>query len=408
MILKTPRRSITIREVFPPRRFPFRYRGNAALTLYDLCATINEVRPSVLRPKNPAASGPRLETKVPRMTCKPSLARRGFWIVCAALVVSGCQEQEQIREYSVPKEPPVRLLAVMAPREESTWFFKLMGPAPEVGKHLQAFDQFVASVHFTKQANPPIEWKVSDGWNEEHSDERFYAVLRFAGEGMPLALTVTRLGPRAGDVRANIDRWRVKQLGLEEISDADLKKLDGNIQVDGRKATRVDFTGRRSRLSAKAQAAPHRRSFTFRKPDGWEELPAGTVAGFAREAVFRIEQGGRSAQTTVVRLAGDGGGALANVNRWRRELGLDPIMEDHLRKDLRSLGAASGQANYIELIGRDRDEERATLGAWLAHGGQTWFITMKGPADVVRQQRPAFEAFVQSFRFEGGAGDAHE
>ena len=38
----------------------------------------------------------------------------------------------------------------------------------------------------------------------------------------------------------------------------------------------------------------------------------------------------------------------------------------------------------------------------LLHGGQSWFVKMTGPADLVGQQQPAFEAFVKSLRFEAG------
>lgn len=346
------------------------------------------------------------------MAWNPTLPHRGLWLVCAACLLAGCQEQEQIREYTVPKEPPVRLLAVMVTREDSTWYFKLMGPAPEVAKQVQVFDAFVASVRFAKGGE--IEWKVPEGWSEEHSDERFKAVIRFGGKGMPLPIAITQLrGPQAKDVRANLDRWR-NQLGLDEISEDELKKLEGNARVDGQTATRVDFTGpgagkgvRRANIIPQA-VPPPRRPFTFTKPDDWEEQPAAAVSGIRREAVFRVGQGERFAQTTVLRLGGDGGGSLANVNRWRRELGLEPATEDQLRRDLRSLDAASGRMSYVELMGRVRNEERITLGAWIAHDGQTWFFTMKGPADLVRAQKPAFEAFVRSFRFDGGIGDAHE
>lgn len=343
------------------------------------------------------------------MAWKPSLPRC-FWSVCAALVLVGCQEQEPIREYSVPKEPPVRLLAVMVPGDDATWFFKLMGPAPEVAKHVQAFDAFVASVRFPEEKSAPPEWTVPEDWSEEHSDPRFEAVIRFAGKGMPLPITVSQLGgPHAKDVRANIDRWRVKQLGLDKIHEAELKELKNNIQVDGRQATRVDFTGPEpGKAVRRFESAPPRRLFTYTKPKGWEELPAEAVAGIRREAVFRFVQGERTAQTTIVRLADRGGGALANVNRWRAELGLEPIDKDALPEALRTLDTASGRAAYIELTGRGRDEARSTLGAWLSQGGQTWFLTMKGPADLVRLQKPAFEAFVQSFRVESGAGAAHE
>ncbi len=344
------------------------------------------------------------------MAWNPTLAHRGFWLISAALVLAGCQEQEQIHEYTVPKEPPMRLLAVMVPREDSTWYFKLMGPATDVSKHIQAFDTFVGSVRFPK--NGKIEWTVPEEWSEEHGDKRFEAVIRFAGKGMPLPITITQLGgPQAKDVRANLNRWR-NQLGLDEIGEDELRKLQGNIKVDGITATRVDFTGPRKgarrAMSVPQAAQPPRRPFTFTKPNDWQEQPANAVSGIRREAVFRVGQGERFAQTTVLRLGGDGGGSLQNVNRWRRELGLEPATEDQLRRDLRTLDTAAGRMSYVELTGHVNNEERATLGAWIAHGGQTWFVTMKGPADIVRAQKPAFEAFVQSFRFEGGAGDVHE
>src|SRR5579885_94712 len=79
--------------------------GNPALTLDALRATINETTSAAPNPTNPVFSGSRLETKVLCMAWKPTFACRGYWLICAALAVAGCQEQEQIRSYDVPKEP---------------------------------------------------------------------------------------------------------------------------------------------------------------------------------------------------------------------------------------------------------------------------------------------------------------
>lgn len=348
------------------------------------------------------------------MAWKPILPHC-FWILCAGLLLAGCQEQEPIRSYDVPKEPPKRLLTVMVPGDDTTWFIKLMGPAPEVAKHVQTFDAFVATVHFSPKGEPPIEWTVPENWTEEHSDKRFEAVIRFAGKGMPLPITISRLGgPQAKDLLANVNRWRTKQLGLDKITENDLKKLEQNqelkkLQVDGRAATRVDFVGTGvSKGLQKLETAAPTRPFKFTKPKDWEELPADAVQGFRRDAVFQVRQGDHTAQTTVMRLGGDGGGGLRNVNRWRRELGLEATSEEQLARDRHSLDTPSGKAEYVELTGRVGNTARSTLGAWLTAGGQTWFITMKGPTDLVHSQKSEFEAFVQSFRVESGAGVAHE
>ena len=48
--------------------------------------------------------------------------------------------------------------------------------------------------------------------------------------------------------------------------------------------------------------------------------------------------------------------------------------------------------------------DRRTLGVVATQGPVTWFYKLSGPDPLVEGQRPAFEAFVRSIRFEGGPG----
>jgi len=84
------------------------------------------------------------------MAWKPS---RIFYFCAALLLLAGCQEQEQIRQYLAPKEsmpepPATRMLAVMVPPDKArpdVWFFKFEGPTKIVGEHLADFDAVVQS-----------------------------------------------------------------------------------------------------------------------------------------------------------------------------------------------------------------------------------------------------------------------
>ena len=49
-------------------------------------------------------------------------------------------------------------------------------------------------------------------------------------------------------------------------------------------------------------------------------------------------------------------------------------------------------------------ETRRILGVVVPRRGQTWFFKMTGPADLVDKQKPVFEAFLKSVRFDGGSG----
>ena len=39
-----------------------------------------------------------------------------------------------------------------------------------------------------------------------------------------------------------------------------------------------------------------------------------------------------------------------------------------------------------------------------SHGGRSWFVKLRGPAELVGSQQAAFEAFVRSLRFGAAPG----
>jgi hypothetical protein len=402
-----------------PRYPPFVGVEDTALTLCDSRATINKTPPAFDRIAQfrRVVSGSRRPTRVPFMAWKSRRTSRALWLIWAALFLSGCQEQEMIRSYTVSKESfdfgpsaaKQRMLAVMVPQEKEVWFFKLMGPEQAVGEQVTAFDRFVDSVRFTKDDKEPLKFSVPDGWKKLAGDELFYARVRQEGKELPLEITISKLPKRVNYAQSNIDRWR-GQLGLGPISDIDLNKLVGNIKVDDVESTRVDFVGK-SKKPAGGGPAPtvgRGKPFRYDKPADWEEGRADMKQGVYRPAVFIVRDGDHLAEVSVVPLAGQGGGARANVNRWRMQLGLDPIGDEQLQQDLRKLPVEDANAPYIDLTGRGPTGPQRILGAWLVHGGRTWFITMKGSPELVGKQQAAFEAFVKSIRFGDGQGAAHE
>ena len=349
------------------------------------------------------------------MAWKPSLPRC-FWIVCAGLLLAGCQEQEQIRSYDVPKEtiavgpPPEkqRLLAVMVLHQKDVWFFKLVGPTKAVAEQVETFDRYVAGVHFFGEGSARFDY-TPEGWQRLPEkllpgNGQVVQHLRRDVKGSSVDLTVTRLPAteKAKDPRANIDRWR-NQLGLAPISEDELTKLVGNVKVDGVESTRVDFTGgaRKRGGSIFARGRP----FQFTKPDDWEERPPDNRMGIFRPAVFLVRDREHLADVSVVPASG---GAAANVNRWRSQLGLEALDDAQIKKELRTLDVAGAKAPYVDMTGRDPTGPQRILGAWIVHGGRTWFIKMKGSPELVGKQQAAFEAFVQSIRFADGQGAAHE
>ena len=142
-------------------------------------------------------------------------------------------------------------------------------------------------------------------------------------------------------------------------------------------------------------------SVEYELPAGWESLPASGI----RKAAFRIIDGDREAMVTVIDFPAAAGpmiaDPLANVNRWRSEVGLEPFAADSLSAATESIEIASLQATYVEAIlpnaskSQESNADHATLAAMAPSGDIVWFFKITGdhalvvvPGCVSRAARP--------------------
>ena len=131
-------------------------------------------------------------------------------------------------------------------------------------------------------------------------------------------------------------------------------------------------------------------------PQGWQEQPPGPLV-LAR---YLVSDPDGKAEVTVSAFPGDTGGLLANLNRWRGQIGLEPVQAAEADNLVERLDVAAGQVSLVDMTGTDPRSGRATrlIGAVLARGSQTWFFKLRGDAPVVGRQRAAFLKFIQSAR----------
>jgi hypothetical protein len=110
---------------------------------------------------------------------------------------------------------------------------------------------------------------------------------------------------------------------------------------------------------------------------------------------------GSKAEVNVAQLAGEGGGMLPNVNRWRRQLGLPPATEESLPTMATPLPISGSTATVVDLTGTDSKSGKSVrlVGVILPQVGQTWFYKLMGNDQVVAQQKDTFLKFVQSANY---------
>jgi len=351
---------------------------------------------------------------------KRFLLRTGWLALLPLFLVVGCQSNEDVTSYTVPKPPPppaaepgepVRVLGAIIPTGGESWFFKLMAPPTAVAEHEKAFSQFIQSLKRGDKPDAPFTWKLPEGWKQLPGDGQFrFATLRFGPEDEPLNLSVSSSG---GDLVANVDRWR-GQIGLRPLgSEKALReqKAIADLTVGDLKLVLVDMTGpgvpkarRPGGMGVPVEKAPPERptAIQYTTPEGWKAVRPKTMITYA---AFRLPDSKSPVpEVTITPLAGRSGGLLENLNRWRGQIDLPPLTK--MPEDLQTLAvpAIKEPCMYIDLSGPAGADQRRLLVVACKNGDTTWFFKLQAPVDLAAKQKGAFEAFVKSVRFDAGSG----
>jgi hypothetical protein len=145
---------------------------------------------------------------------------------------------------------------------------------------------------------------------------------------------------------------------------------------------------------APPQASDGEAGLRWTLPAGWKEAPGG---GAMRYATLTAPVTGKL-EVTVIRLPGPAGGELANVNRWRNQIGLPPIGEADLPAARKVVTTAAGPLGVYDFT--SGDEKSRTIAGLASIQGETWFLKMTGETAAVAKARAAFLELLGSLRLE--------
>ena len=141
------------------------------------------------------------------------------------------------------------------------------------------------------------------------------------------------------------------------------------------------------------------REVSWKTPIGWVQQKPSAM----RAASFAVSgKDGLAADVSVVVLFGVAGTDLANVNRWRGQLGLPEIREDALPKVMDIVSSSGREMHLVDFssqAGIAGKRRQRILAAIHRRGESTWFFKMTGDDDFVESQRSAFLRFLENVRF---------
>ena len=132
---------------------------------------------------------------------------------------------------------------------------------------------------------------------------------------------------------------------------------------------------------------------TWTLPAGWKETRA---SGGMRYATLVPPVDGKI-DVSVITLSGAAGGELANVNRWRGQIGLAPIDEQALAKARTTVKAPAGPVTVYDFTSEGEPRSRMVAGL-LVTRGNSWFIKMVGDPGPVASARPDFIDILETLR----------
>ncbi len=293
-------------------------------------------------------------------------------------------------------------------------------------------------------------WQLPDGWSALEPTRMRLANL-LAGDDV--ACTLVELPGASGSLRANVKRWH-GEMGVPLPSEHDLANAPRH-RLLGRDALLIDLRGTyrpiqgapRADARLVGVAAEGSNSSVFvklvgpatavarelerferfvdsieRSPDAPVRLPGAGAEGLRwdrpadwmlaparpmRLATF-LPGGSDELDVSLSLLPGTAGGPQANFNRWRGQMGREPLSREEIA-ELPTMGVLGVQAPWIEVAGEFQGMSgeplpaAALLGFVVSLGDDTLFLKLTGPAERVRSLRDEFFAFARSLRFEQDA-----
>ena len=131
--------------------------------------------------------------------------------------------------------------------------------------------------------------------------------------------------------------------------------------------------------------------FVWIKPQDWIVSNGSNM----RIASFDVPfENGDKGDLSVIELAGTGGGLESNVNRWRRQLNLQPLPLSKIQDDLIDYNGKMGSYSIIEITNKENDA--SFLSAIIPMNDKTIFVKLSGTPTGIKFSFNNFISFCSS------------
>jgi hypothetical protein len=368
----------------------------------------------------------------------------------ALLFAAGCGGSTEIKTYRVAKEDSHAQVAhaqasAAGATTERPAIPHIHGEAAQGWQEMQPEKMRVASYRITGEGGKfaelaviplpgvgKIELRSVNMWREElglaeltseQLKEQSQSVPVGDTQGLMVHLTGSRGGESNGAStgilgavaeRGNVT-WFIKMMGDQDVVAkqknnfvAYLKSLEFHEGSHGAGSTAQANTAESEKPTQLAQAlsaekpvstntekSPEADKPNFKAPETWKSKTPGQMILSA----YNIEGDGGQAEVTISKFPGAVGGMVANIQRWRGQLGLAPGSAEEAQKSAEMVEIGGKKEAYlVDLKGTNaRTGKPARMVAMgVPYQGETWFFKLMGDEAVVGKEKDAFVRFIKS------------
>ena len=135
-------------------------------------------------------------------------------------------------------------------------------------------------------------------------------------------------------------------------------------------------------------------SFTWDVPKNWVIGKKSSM----RLASYSIPYNNLFADVSVTNFSGDGGGIEQNVNRWRKQLNLEPQSIEIIERNIQNKKSDLGNYKFLKII-NPTNEESAFLCSIITVKNSTIFVKLNATVSGVDKLENQFLEFCSSFKF---------
>jgi hypothetical protein len=135
-------------------------------------------------------------------------------------------------------------------------------------------------------------------------------------------------------------------------------------------------------------------TYTWQPPAGWTEVES---TSRMRLVSFSVPHGDEVGDLSVIKLGGGAGGMLANLNRWRRQLGLEAVGPDAPEAAGEVTEASAGTFTWWSIVNEEADPSVGMLAGMLEAPDHVLFVKLTGTRELIAASETGFVEFLASF-----------